>query len=263
MDTKSKWTSTSGNVDQKGGIESILLYNLSNQIKLIPEKTTIAKLLYDEGIPDTWGYVRLQSKRYAQWQTMIYEHAITLNKEEVIEEIEIVETKPYPKAVMLKSGIKSLSSEDEDKRQHKLKKLFLAKKLDTEEINQENLAQTVFVREGTEMTSDEMQQHLAFLPEVTQQESTITEEDLDVGEDENTEEEKQQMRDILMKYKHILHKGGQMPPAARGVLCNMDIKGHNPIEQRSRIVPKDLLPKYLLQILMGFAKQVTPKYYRR
>ena len=122
-------------------------------------------------------------------------------------------------------------------------KLYQFKEILVDEVDQSDFSAAVYVKEKTEITTDELTKNLAALPELQPVAEPIQDSDLDVGELENTKRELKQMKDILWKYKHVLHKGGSMPPAAKGVYCDIDVKGHKPVAQRARAVPKHLIPK--------------------
>ena len=69
-------------------------------------------------------------------------------------------------------------------------------------------------------------------------------ETVDIGEDGvNTAEEITQLRDILKRYESVFHQGGQLLPQAKGVICDIDVQGHRPINQRARSVPSKFLAK--------------------
>ena len=70
-----------------------------------------------------------------------------------------------------------------------------------------------------------------------------------IGEEEHSPEDVERVRDILKKHQPILLQGSNaLPPAARGIICDIDVQGAKPIAQRARRVPPHLLPQ-LYQVL--------------
>ena len=59
------------------------------------------------------------------------------------------------------------------------------------------------------------------------------------------------MREILEANKDLfIASGNALPPPARGVVCDIDVAGHQPVAQRARRVPPELLGK-LYELLKG------------
>nr|KAE8924084.1 hypothetical protein PF009_g25678 [Phytophthora fragariae] len=79
---------------------------------------------------------------------------------------------------------------------------------------------------------------MAILPEVTQSTEEVTLEDIQVGDPAvNTAEEIDRLRRLIWRHRHLLiGKGNALPPAARGIVCDIDVRGAKPIAQRVRKV---------------------------
>ncbi|POM76033.1 Hypothetical protein PHPALM_6773, partial [Phytophthora palmivora] len=95
-------------------------------------------------------------------------------------------------------------------------------------------------------------QELTFFPDLT--EITVTaldytgpnvqNKDLDVGQ-------QRKLVDVLKRHEKIMiSSGNALPPAAYGVVCDIDLQGHAPIKQRTRRTPLRFLGK-LYELLKG------------
>ncbi|KAJ8548656.1 hypothetical protein ON010_g11014 [Phytophthora cinnamomi] len=117
--------------------------------------------------------------------------------------------------------------------------------------------------EGREQLAEDVEQELAILPEITI--STTEEvriEDIKVGDDrQNTLVEVDKLRRKIWEKKHLLiGKGNALPPAVRGITCDIDVGDAKPIAQRVRkIAPPHFREKisYLIKGLLS-AKIVQP-----
>ena len=98
----------------------------------------------------------------------------------------------------------------------------------------------------------EYARELAFLPDLT--EMTVTK--LDYGGKNvipSAHDEKQQAKliDVLKKHEQILiSSGNALPPPAYGVVCDIDVSEHSPIQHQARRVPLRYLTK-LYECLNG------------
>ncbi|KAH9110418.1 hypothetical protein LEN26_013756 [Aphanomyces euteiches] len=119
------------------------------------------------------------------------------------------------------------------------------------DLDQSELEPEVVVREGIDMTTEEMESQLAFIPEIVPDPTPIRLEDLDYGEPDQPEEEKAKMRNVLAKYMpYFIQSGNGLPPAARGAVCDIDVGSARPIAQRARRVRPEHL-KQLFELLKG------------
>ncbi|KAH9125836.1 hypothetical protein AeMF1_003620 [Aphanomyces euteiches] len=74
---------------------------------------------------------------------------------------------------------------------------------------------------------------------------------LDYGEVGQSKEERQQMREVLDKYKaYFIRSGNGLPPPARGTVCDIDVGSAKPIAHRPRRVRPEHLQK-LFELLRG------------
>ncbi|KAH9130143.1 hypothetical protein LEN26_008813 [Aphanomyces euteiches] len=103
------------------------------------------------------------------------------------------------------------------------------------DIDQSKLEPEVIVQEGIDMTTEEMENQLAFIPEITPGPTSIHLDDLDFGEPDQPEEERAKMKAVLAKYMpFFIQSGNGLPPAARGAVCDIDVGSARPIAQRAR-----------------------------
>ncbi|KAE9074500.1 hypothetical protein PF006_g28531 [Phytophthora fragariae] len=96
---------------------------------------------------------------------------------------------------------------------------------------------------------------MAVLPEVTQSTEDVTIEDIQVGDPTvNSAEEINRLRRLIWRRRHLLiGKGNALPPAARGILCDIDVGGAKPVAQRVRKVAPQFREKLsdLIKGLLG------------
>ncbi|KAH9095099.1 hypothetical protein LEN26_017927 [Aphanomyces euteiches] len=119
------------------------------------------------------------------------------------------------------------------------------------DIDQEGLDPELQIREGIDMTKEEMENQLAMIPEIIPDAEPVDIEKLDFGELDQSEEERDKMKRVLMKYKKFfIHSGNGLPPAARGAVCDIDVGNTRPIAQRARRVRPEHL-KQLFDLLKG------------
>ena len=110
------------------------------------------------------------------------------------------------------------------------RRIFSAQKLKLEEVDQSALGKTVYLKEGTDLTVEQLENQVAMLTEVHTEPDPIDLDSVDIGEEGvNTPEEIGEMRDVLKQYSSVFHQGGQLPPQAKGVICDIDVQGHKPI----------------------------------
>ncbi|KAE9082583.1 hypothetical protein PF010_g21532 [Phytophthora fragariae] len=94
----------------------------------------------------------------------------------------------------------------------------------------------VCYHEGGDLRAEEVESGMAVLPEVTQSTEDVTIEDIQVGDPTvNSSEEINRLRQLIWRRRHLLiGKGNALPPAARGIVCDIDVGGAKPIPQRVR-----------------------------
>ncbi|KAF0743339.1 hypothetical protein Ae201684P_007794 [Aphanomyces euteiches] len=119
------------------------------------------------------------------------------------------------------------------------------------DVDQSQCDPELQILEGIDMSPEEMENQLALIPEITPCSEPVKIEDLDYGEADQSGEEKEKMRKVLAKYqKYFIQSGNGLPPAARGAVCDINVKGAKPIAQRARRVRPEHL-KQLFELLKG------------
>jgi hypothetical protein len=131
--------------------------------------------------------------------------------------------------------------------------IFTLDGVDPTGVNQSALAEEVFIHEGVEMSVEDMQSQLALIPEFS--EEPVAEVDLstaDIGEEENTPEELEQLREVL-KEGQFCSSGNALPPPAKGVVCDIEVEGDEVVNERARRLPPHILGR-LYELLRGLLR---------
>ncbi|KAH9098513.1 hypothetical protein Ae201684P_017725 [Aphanomyces euteiches] len=118
-------------------------------------------------------------------------------------------------------------------------------------LDQRRMAKEVVLREGIDLSTEELEQQLAIIPEVPREVEPFDPDQLDVGEDELSDDEKEKMRVVLRKYRKFFIKSGNgLPPPAKGAVCDIDFGEAKPLAERARRIRPELLKK-LFDLLRG------------
>ncbi|KAH9118300.1 hypothetical protein LEN26_012203, partial [Aphanomyces euteiches] len=118
-------------------------------------------------------------------------------------------------------------------------------------LDQRRMAKEVVLREGIDLSTEELEQQLAIFPEVPREAEPFDPDQLDVGEDELSDDEKEKMRVVLRKYRKFFIKSGNgLPPPAKGAVCDIDVGEAKPLAERARRIRPELLKK-LFDLLRG------------
>ncbi|KAG6590990.1 Eukaryotic/viral aspartic protease, active site [Phytophthora cinnamomi] len=113
----------------------------------------------------------------------------------------------------------------------------------------------VCIHESGDLHAEDVEAEMAVLPEVTVGTADVKIEDIQVGDPEiNAPEEIERLRGLIWKRRHLLiGKGNALPPATRGVVCDIDVGDARPIAQRVRKVAPQFREKLsdLIKGLLG------------
>ncbi|GMG15678.1 unnamed protein product [Phytophthora fragariaefolia] len=96
----------------------------------------------------------------------------------------------------------------------------------------------VCIKEGGDLYAEDVEGHLAGLPEVTSATEEVKIEDIQVGNpNDNTQEQVDRLKHIIWRRRHLLiGKGNDLPPDAKGAICDIDVGNAKPVAQRVRKV---------------------------
>ncbi|GMF14950.1 unnamed protein product [Phytophthora fragariaefolia] len=110
----------------------------------------------------------------------------------------------------------------------------------------------VCIKESGDLYAEDVEGHLAELPEVTPTTEEVKIEDIQVGNpNDNTQEQVDQLKQIIGRRRHLLiGKGNALPPAAKGAICDIDVGNAKPVAQRVRKVAPQFRQK-LFQLIKG------------
>ena len=101
-------------------------------------------------------------------------------------------------------------------------------------MDQRKFAAEVVLREGIDLTTEEMEQQLAIIPDVPREIEPFDPDQLDIGEEGLSQKEKEKMKQVLRKFKQYFIKSGNgLPPPAKGAVCDIDTGGARPIAERA------------------------------
>ncbi|OWZ13095.1 reverse transcriptase [Phytophthora megakarya] len=94
----------------------------------------------------------------------------------------------------------------------------------------------VYYHEGSDLYAEDVNGQMAVLPEVPVTREDVKIEDIQLwGSDNQTPEESDRLRQRIWKFRHLLiGKGNSLAPAARGVVCGIDVGGAKPIDLKCR-----------------------------
>ncbi|POM70367.1 Reverse transcriptase, partial [Phytophthora palmivora] len=117
--------------------------------------------------------------------------------------------------------------------------------------------------EGNDLYAEDVDQEMAILPEINSTTDEVKMEDIQVGDPGiQTTAEIEPLRQKIWKYRHILiGKGNALPPAARGVVCDIDVGDARPIAQRARKIAPRFREK-LSELIKGLLSAKMISYSR-
>ncbi|OWY99987.1 reverse transcriptase, partial [Phytophthora megakarya] len=98
----------------------------------------------------------------------------------------------------------------------------------------------IYYHDSGDLSAEDLEGKLAVLPEIPiWTTAKVSIEDLKVGDSGSaTPEEIERLRQIIWKKRHLLiGKGNALPPAAKGVVCDIDVGNAKPIALRTRKLP--------------------------
>ncbi|POM58456.1 Reverse transcriptase [Phytophthora palmivora] len=224
--------------------------------------------LSGDRVPRIPGYVSVGLRRYAEWQNLAYQATTDeISEVDINEQMAepVVERPEYvtPTATLQRpvkavqnveiagngDAILPLSKRTSDQGKiDRVKSNDLHTKIEAN-IGDPTMDDEVCIKEGGAYS--QMDQ-MAVLPEVTATTEEVKIEDLQIGDANiNTQGEIERLVQIIWKRKHLLiGKGNALPPAAKGVVCEIDVGNAKPVAQRCRKVAIQFREK-LHQLIKG------------
>ncbi|POM70014.1 LOW QUALITY PROTEIN: Hypothetical protein PHPALM_13631 [Phytophthora palmivora] len=219
--------------------------NISDRALTLHEGSKVAMWLSGDRIPRIPGYVSVGSRRYAEWQNLAYQATTDETSEadinEQITEPAVERPEYVTPTVILPRPVKAIQNVeiagDEDvslplsKCTSDQGKIDLVKSSDLHTKIKANIRDPtmVCIKEGGTLFAEDVEDQMAVLPEVTTTTEEVKIEDLQIGNTQiNTQEEIEQLEQIIWKRKHLLiGKGNALPPAAKGVMWGMQSQSLN------------------------------------
>ncbi|POM69834.1 Reverse transcriptase [Phytophthora palmivora] len=99
-------------------------------------------------------------------------------------------------------------------------------------IGDSTMDDEVCIKEGGSLFAEDVEGQMAVLPEVTATTEEVKIEDLQIGDAKINNKKRS---NIIWKRKHLLiGKGNALPPAEKGVVCDIDVGNAKPVAQRYR-----------------------------
>ncbi|OWZ11645.1 hypothetical protein PHMEG_00015307 [Phytophthora megakarya] len=108
--------------------------------------------------------------------------------------------------------------------------------LDFTRDSDQDYDECVYYHEGSDLYAEDIDGEMVVLPEVPVTTEDVKIEDIQLCRSDNqTPEEIDRLRQRIWKFRHLLiGKGNALPPAARGVVCDIDVGGARPVALKCR-----------------------------
>ncbi|POM75587.1 Hypothetical protein PHPALM_7296 [Phytophthora palmivora] len=192
------------------------------------------------------------SRRYAEWQNLAYQATtdeiseVDINEQVAKPAVErpeyVTPTANLPRPAKAIQNVEIAGNGDSNDLHTKIEA----------NIGDSTMDDEVCIKEGGSLFAGNVEGLMAVLPEVTATTEEVKIEDLQIGDANiNTQEEIERLVQIIWKRKHLLiGKGNALPPAAKGVVCDIDVGNAKPVAQRCRKVAIQFREK-LYQLIKG------------
>ncbi|ETI29667.1 hypothetical protein F443_23220 [Phytophthora nicotianae P1569] len=247
-------------VEGAGWRRYLQLTIISDPTRCLPAHTQVKIWLSGDRVPRRQGFVTVGSRQYAEWQNQVLQATTEAVSEEEALIVEpagpMVDHPQYdpPKSILKRPaavsnqivkvsdrrGSENTAEEmpegDENEGPTKTRPIENAPVPPTARQPLED--DPVCISEGGELFGEDVDSQMAVLPEVTTTTEDVKLEDIRIENDgESTPEEVDRLRKTIWNRQHLLlGKGNALPPAARGVVCDIDTRDAKPVAQRVRRV---------------------------
>ncbi|ETI39632.1 hypothetical protein F443_14785 [Phytophthora nicotianae P1569] len=254
-------------VEGAGWRRYLQLTNISGRTSCLPAHTQVGVWLSGDRVPRRQGFVTVGSRRYIEWQNLVLQATTDTVSEEEVPTVEpagpMVDHPQYdpPKNILkrpaavsnqivnasdqkeVESTAEEMPEGGETEGPSKTKPIENAPEPPT--ASQPLKDDQVGISEGGELFAEDVASQMAVLPKVTTTTEDVKLEDIRIENDgESTPEEVDHLRKIIWNRQHLLlGKGNALPPAARGVVCDIDTGDAKPVAQRVRRVPPQFRDK--------------------
>ncbi|GMF36308.1 unnamed protein product [Phytophthora fragariaefolia] len=271
----------------KGRPTQVRLTNLTDRLVLCPNHLAIVAWVPIGTLPKQVGYVRLDSKKYSEWQVLAHEavrdktlfhreQELPGGSHEVHDGIVSVAISGPPTAGEIKTSHSGNATSKARGTVHETVvseamtnseppgcspgvPIAVATTIEASPDNSIDVLEQTFVSvvrvlttEGTDRGDDNSYEHVAaefeledyakelgFLPDLTDPAETKL--DYTAKNVRNPELSAEQQASLIAVLKNhdkiMIASGNALPPPAYGVVCDIDVGGHGPIQQRARRIP--------------------------
>ncbi|GMF41738.1 unnamed protein product [Phytophthora fragariaefolia] len=212
--------------------------------------TKIAMWLTGDRVPRLPGYVSVGSRRYAEWQNLAYgtsdlDQRLNTSAHQWRNQRRVEGRATNPDGLGDFSGEHKHIPADDATSTHSAPVDLGDRVVDPGD-------EEVCIKESGDLYAEDVEGHLAVLPEVTLTTEEVKIEDIQVGNPhDNTREQVDQLKQIIWRRRHLLiGKGNALPPAAKGAICDIDVGNVKPVSQRVRKVAPQFREN-LFQLIKG------------
>ncbi|GMF15042.1 unnamed protein product [Phytophthora fragariaefolia] len=199
--------------------------NIGERRVMLDAQTPIGWWTPTDAVPRAFGFVQPDSRRYQEWQNLAYGATCDENDAWTTKEPDNKEPELRPRI--------------EERVEDRSKTHVLGAESGTRTEDEDDV---VVIHEGTDLFAEELESEKAVLPDLS-----LTAEvkigDLKVGQPTGNEpqvvaREGECLRQIIWKRRRwLIGKCNAVPPAAVGVVCNIDVGDARPVAQRVRKIP--------------------------
>ncbi|ETO58914.1 hypothetical protein F444_22710, partial [Phytophthora nicotianae P1976] len=243
-------------VEGAGWRRYLQLTIISDPTRCLPAHTQVKIWLSGDRVPRRQGFVTVGSRQYAEWQNQVLQATTEAVSEEEALIVEpagpMVDHPQYdpPKSILKRPAAVSnqivkvsdrrgnentaeeMPEGDENEGPTKTRPIENVPVPPTARQPLED--DQVCISEGGELFGEDVDSQMAVLPEVTTTTEDVKLEDIRIENDgESTPEEVDRLRKTIWNRQHLLlGKGNALPPAARGVVCDIDTGDAKPVAQR-------------------------------